>query len=150
MQKQVKWNWGSSQQNAFDQIKSDIANIASLKHYDPNAPTILSTDASRKVLGATLWQTDHQSQRPVAFASRYLNQTEQIYAINELELLAVKLATEHFKHYLLGRHFTVETDHKALISVFNRHRAHKEYSARLTRWQMRLLPFDFTVIYTPG
>ncbi len=65
-------------------------------------------------------------------------------------MLTVKWGTEHFKHYLRGRHFAVETDHKALISVFNRHRAHKEYSARLTRWQMRLLPFDFTVFYTPG
>ncbi len=70
--------------------------------------------------------------------------------MNELELLAVKWATEHFKHYLLGRHFTVETDHKALIAVFNRHRAHKEYSSRLTRWQMRLLPYDFDVVYRPG
>ncbi len=53
--------------------------------------------------------------------SRYLHQAEQNYATNELDLLAVKWATEHFKHYLLGRHFTVETDRKALVSVFNRH-----------------------------
>ncbi len=41
-------------------------------------------------------------------------------------------------------------NHKALVSVFKRHRAHKEYSSRLTRWQRRLLPFDFDVIYKPG
>ncbi len=48
LRKQVKLNWGHSQQAAFDQIESDIANIATLKHYDPNAPTTLSTDASPK------------------------------------------------------------------------------------------------------
>ncbi len=150
LRKQVKWNWGSQQQNAFDQIKHDIAKITTLKHYDPKAPSTLTTDASRKGLGATLWQTDENGKRPVAFASRYLNSAEQNYAINELELLAVKWATEHFRHYLLRRKFTIETDHKAIISVFNRHRAHKEYSSRLTRWQMRLLPFEFEVIYKPG
>ena len=100
MRKSVKWNWGKPQQQAFDQIKTDIATITTLKHYDPSAQTILTTDASRKGLGATLWQTDEEGKQPVAFASRYLNSAEQNYATNELELLAVKWATEHFKQYL--------------------------------------------------
>ncbi len=70
--------------------------------------------------------------------------------MNELELLAVKWATEYFKHNLLGRQFTIETDHKALVSVCGKHRRFKDYSPRLTRWQMRLLPYDFTVKYVPG
>ena len=134
LKKQVKWNWGAAQRKAFDQIKHDIAHIATLKHYDPSATTILSTDASTKGLGATLWQEDSEGRRPVAFASRFLNAAERNYAINELELLAVKWATEHFKHYLLGRRFTIETDHKALVAVLNRHRMTKEYSSRITRW----------------
>ena len=44
----------------------------------------------------------------------------------------------------------METDQKALVSIFNKHRMHKENSSRLTRWQMRLLLFDFTVKYAPG
>ena len=37
LKKQVKWNWGPEQQKAFETIKQDIANITSLKHYDPKA-----------------------------------------------------------------------------------------------------------------
>ena len=150
LRKQVKWNWGPEQQRAFEQIKSDIASIGCLKHSDPKAETILSTDASKQGLGETFWQVEEHGKRPVAFASRYLKAAEKNYAVNELELLAVKWATEYFKHHLLGRHFTLETDHKALVSVFGKHRRYKEYSPRPIRWQMRLLPYDFTVKYVPG
>ncbi len=36
LKKQVKRNWGPAQQSAFEEIKKDIADIATLKHYDPN------------------------------------------------------------------------------------------------------------------
>ncbi len=150
LKKDQKWNWEADQQTAFDTLKNDNANITRLKNYDPNARTILTTDACTKGLGATLWQEDEHGRRAVEFASRFLNSTEQRYAINELELLGVKWATEHFKFYLLGRKFTVETDHKALVSVLAKHRMHKEYSVRLTRWRMRLLPYEFDIVYTPG
>ena len=140
----------ADQQTAFDFLKEDNANITKLKHCDPNAKTISTKDACTKGLGATHWQEDEHGRLAVAFASRFLNSTEQRYAINELELLGVNWATEHFNFYLLGRKFTVETDHKALVSVLGKHRTHKEYSVRLTRWRVRLLPYEFNIIYTPG
>ncbi len=130
--KDEKWIWGPEQQAAFEGLKRDIANITMLKHYDPEAQTVLTTDANTKGLGATLWQIDESGRRAVAFASRFLCNAEKRYAIIELELVAVKWAVEHFKFYLLGRKFRVETDHKALVSVFGRHRLNKEYSSRLT------------------
>ena len=72
------------------------------------------------------------------------------YAVNELEMLAIVNGTEHFKHYLLGREFTVETDHKALISVLNKQNSSKTYSSRLTRWKERLLIYDFKIEYKQG
>ncbi len=57
---------------------------------------------------------------------------------------------EHFKHYLLGKNFTLETDHKALLPIFNRQRINREYSPRLIGWRHRLLPYNFEVIHTPG
>ena len=44
----------------------------------------------------------------------------------------------------------LETDHKALISVFNRERVNKDYSPRLIQWRHRLLPYEFEVIHRPG
>ena len=103
LRKDEKRSWGTEQQTAFEKLKEDIANIMMLKHYDPAAQTVLTTDASTKGLGATLWQIDESGRRAVAFASRFLCKAEKSYAINELELLAVKWAVEHSKFYLLGR-----------------------------------------------
>ncbi len=150
LRKETKWRWGEAQSKAFETLKNDIANITALKHYDPSAEMILTTDGSTKGLGATLWQVDEHGRRAVAFASRYLCRAEKNYAINELELLAVKWAIEHFKFYLLGRRFQVETDHKALVAVLGRKSSNREYSSRLTRWRMRLLPFEFDIVYKPG
>ncbi len=70
-------------------------------------------------------QIDESGKRAVAFAYGFLCKAEKRYAINELELLAVIWAVGHFKFYLMGRKFQVETDHKALVSVFGRHRMNK-------------------------
>ena len=102
LKKDEKWSWGAEQQTAFEKLKEHIANITMLKHYDPAAQTILTTDASTKALAATLWQIDESGRRAVASASRFLCRAEKRYAINELELLAPKWAVEHFKIYILG------------------------------------------------
>ena len=52
-------------------------------------------------------QTDEKGRRAVVFASRYLSNALKMYAINELELLTVKWAMEHFTLYLLGGKFRV-------------------------------------------
>ena len=51
---------------------------------------------------------------PVAYFSRKLLPREQMYAVNEKEYLAIKLGVETFAVYLLGREFTIQTDHRAL------------------------------------
>ncbi len=71
--------------------------------------------------------------RPVAFASRYFGDNEKIYAQNELELLGVVWDVEHFKQYLMGKHFRIEIDQSSLINVFNRDRNNQGYSPRFIR-----------------
>ena len=85
----------------------------------------------------------------IAYASRFLNKAEEKYSINELELLGVVWALEHFKHYLLGHKFTVQTDHRALLSIL-KERSSKIHQSRLTRWCDRLIPFTFTIEHIPG
>ena len=58
----------------------------------------------------------------MAFASRFLNNNEERYSINALELLGVVWAIDYFKYYLFGKNFTVLTDHRALLSVLKTHR----------------------------
>ena len=88
--------------------------------------------------------------QPIAYASRFLNKNEQRYSINELELLAVVWSLEHFKYYLFGSHFALQTDHQALLSALKSNRGNKTYQSRLTRRVDRLLPFHFKARHIAG
>ena len=72
------------------------------------------------------------------------------YSSNELELLAVVRSIDRFKHYLLGKEFTIATDHKALTSALAENRSNKTYQSQLTRCVDRLLPYQFKVVHIPG
>ena len=64
--------------------------------------------------------------------------------------MGVVWATEHFKHYLYGKHFTVITDHQALITALNASERSKTSQSRLTRWIDRLIPFHFDIKHLAG
>ena len=86
--------------------------------------------------------------RVIAYASKALNPTQQRYSQTEREALAIIWACEHYRMYLLGARFNVITDHKPLVSIFNKPTAN--LSARMERWMLRKQPFDFLVEYQPG
>ena len=72
------------------------------------------------------------------------------YSTNELELLGVVWASEHFRNYLFGTEFQIVTDHKALLSALSANHGNKTIYSRLTRWVNRLLPFNFELSHLPG
>ena len=75
----------------------------------------LQTDASDVGIGAVLSQLDDQdTDHLVAYFSRKLLLREQKYSTIEKECLAIKLATQAFIVYLLGKPFVIQTDHRAL------------------------------------
>ena len=108
---QNKLDWKNEHTIAFEKIKKQIINITEIKHFDINKETRNKSDASKKGLGACLEQKHGQIWKPVAYANRFLNRLEEIYSTNELELLAIVWALEHFKYYLYGNKFTFQTDH---------------------------------------
>ena len=112
---------------------------------------MITTDASTKGLGATLWQEQPDGKlKPIDFASRFLSDTEKKYAINELKLLAVVWGLEHFRLYIYGKRIKLLTDHQALGPLIKRNRSSKTYSARLTRWLDRLAHFQINVKHIAG
>ena len=99
-------------------LKTRIANHTENIHYNPQLETRIKCDASRSGLGAALEQLTVDGWKPISFASRCLNSSEERYSINELELLGVVWSIEYF----YGKKFTIITDHRALLSILKEHR----------------------------
>ena len=110
------FNWGPEHQQAFTQMKKEIASTPILAYYNPKKQTMLQTDASIKGLGACLLQDG----KPVYFASKALTEAQKGYVAIEIELLAVAWAMEKFHHFLYASHFILETDQKPLKLYYQR------------------------------
>ncbi len=147
--KGVSFEWADECAQAFKQLKEDMINKLQLFIFDPNCDTVLAMDASNVGLGAVLSQKQDGQEVPIAFASHTLSTTERNYATNEREALAVVWACEHFEKFLLGRPFTLETDHNALTTLLRTSGSGRQ-SSKFTRWADRLSIFDFAPVYKKG
>ena len=85
-------------------------------------------------------------EHPVAYESRKMNAAEVNYATHERELLAVIHALRTWRHYLLGTHFIVVTDHNSLKYL----QTQPTLLRRQARWSEFLAEFDFEIVYRPG
>ncbi len=118
-----------------------------LHNPDFSTSFVLQTDASQRGVGAVLSQTDEdRTEHPVFFFSRKLLNREEHYSTVEKECLAIKLAVEAFRVYLLGWPFVIQTDHHSLEWMERM----KENNNRLIRWSLALQPFNFVVRYRKG
>ena len=107
------------------------------------------TDASVGGFGAVLEQLDDDGQcHPIAYASRQTNAAEKKYAPTELEVAALIFTLEV---YLLGRQYTVYTDHQALVSAFLVH-LKSQTRGLLARWYLTISKFlpHVKLEYKPG
>ena len=150
LEKVATWKWTSEHETAFIRVNNEVKKAAELTHFNRNKPLRIICDASKQGLGAVLQQCEENERKPISYPSRFLTELETKYSINELELLAVVWSVEHFKNYVYGVPFGIVSDHKALQSVLKSNKGNKTYSSRLTRWVDRLLPFDFSIVHTPG
>ena len=133
--------------DVFERLKRALCAAPVLKTPDFTKEFVLQTDASDHGVGAVLsQQAKGGGDRPVTYFSKKLLPREHNYSTVEKECLAIKLAIQAFRVYLMGRAFIVQTDHRALEWLD----CVKENNGRLTRWSLFLQPYTYTVQYRPG
>nr|VZI40635.1 unnamed protein product [Spirometra erinaceieuropaei] len=101
---------------AFEEAKKALADATMLHHlnFDAHPQLILTTNASSSAVGGVLHQQVNNQLQPLAFFSQKLQPAQNRYSTFSRELLAIYLATRHFRHLLEDRDFSVHTYHKPL------------------------------------
>lgn len=136
-----KLHWSQNDEKCFDDLKNALMTEPILVLPDFTKCFYVGTDASGTAVGAVLLQEHDDMLRPVAYASKKLNDAETRYSTIERECLAIVWAIGKFCRYLYGRRFVVLTDHKPLQFL----KTNKQVNSRLMRWSLALQPFDFTI-----
>ena len=106
----------------------------------------MHVDASSISLGTMLAQSgagniDH----PISFASRKLSAAEKNYTMTEHKGLAMVYTLQKFRHYLLGSHFKMFTNHSALNYLVNK----PVLGGMICRWLILFKEYDFEIIVKP-
>ncbi|KAG1131334.1 hypothetical protein G6F37_013455 [Rhizopus arrhizus] len=139
--------WTSKTTESFEMLKKLLTTAPILSRPDFNEPFLLVTDASKLGLGAILTQLDENGhEHPIIYASRGLKSTESNYAPTKLECLAVIWAVKMFRPYLLGKKFTIITDHSALNGLLKT----PNPTGIIARWITILSEYEFEIKYRPG
>ncbi|GJT72466.1 putative reverse transcriptase domain-containing protein, partial [Tanacetum coccineum] len=141
-QKGVKFDWGDTQEVAFQLLKQKLCSAPILALPEGSEDFVVYYDVSHKVLGDVLMQRE----KVISYASRQLEIHEKNYTTHDLELGSVVFSLKLWRYYLYGTKCMVFTDHKSLQHILNQ----KKLNMRQRRWLERLSDYDCEIRYYPG
>jgi hypothetical protein len=142
LKKGVKFVWSEECDQAFHTLRKHLTSAHVLTQPDMSKPFEVFCDASGTSLGCVLMQEN----RVIAYASRALRPHEKNYPTHDLELAAVVHALKLWRHYLMGNHCNIYTDHKSLKYIFTQ----SDLNMRQRRWLELIKDYDLEVHYHPG
>ena len=136
---------------AFRELQSILCSEPVVDYPRKDRPYSLITDAAlgdeknEGGLGAILTQQNKKGEHfVIAYASRKLQKHEKNYTPFLLEMQAAIWAMDHFSTYLIGRHFTLYTDHKPLEKLG------KVHTRTFNQLQEIMNTYDFEIMYKKG
>jgi deoxyuridine 5'-triphosphate nucleotidohydrolase len=142
----VKMNPGTLQ--SFNTLKNLLITAPILKLPNFDLEFILQTDASGTGIGAVLCQNHpgDPKESVVSYYSKKFSKSEAHYAAVHKEAMAVVYSIEHYRHFLLGRKFTVVTDHAPLRQYLRSQNPIGQHA----RWIEKLQFYQFDIVHKPG
>lgn len=111
--------WTDQHAEAFQLLKNALCFAPVLALPNFSQPFHINTYASGSGIGVVL----HQNGHPLAFISKLLRQCNQGLTVYEKEYVAILMAVDQWRHYLLQAEFTIHTDHQSL-TYLNKQRLH--------------------------
>ena len=143
--KNKKFKWCEHHEKAFRHTKKQVMKATMLSYPDFTRKFLIYTDASKKQIGAVIFQLrdDGTFGPPVAYFSKTLSETQKRYTVTEQELLAIVQTLFKHKNLLFGQDIEIFTDHKNLTFQ-------KFSSDRVRRWRLFVEEFGPKITYVPG
>ncbi|XP_071579209.1 uncharacterized protein [Temnothorax nylanderi] len=138
-----------TQEEAFITAKKEFKNENYLVHFNPKLPLILATDASSYGVGAVLsHRYPDGTERVILYASQTLSDTQKKYSQIDKEAYAIIFGIKKFYQYLYANEFTLITDHRPLVQIFNPTRSLPICSAlRMQHYALFLRAFNYKIVY---
>ncbi|GBG88305.1 hypothetical protein CBR_g46872 [Chara braunii] len=115
LKKEAIWQWDKDCTSALKKLKRALIEYPVLKVADPSLPFVAE------------------------FMSARMPSEKVATSTYERELYALRQALKHWKHYLLGRHFKVYSDHETLRWL----KTQAKMTPKLTRWAAEIDQYDF-------
>jgi hypothetical protein len=140
--KNVPFVWGTSQDMAFNELKSLLthAPLLALPNFDKTFE--VHCNASGNGIGDVLMQ----EKRPIAYFSEKLSGAQLNYPIYDKELYALVRVSHVWEHYLRPHEFVLHTDHETLKYLKGQTKLNKRHA----KWSEFIESFPYVIKYIKG
>jgi hypothetical protein len=142
LKKNKAFEWTAECQASFQELRKHLTLAPVLVLPNLTKKFNIYCDASRQGLGSVLMQEG----QVVCYASRQLRNHEENYPTHDLELAAVVHALKIWRHYLVGHHCEIDSDHKSLKYIFTQN----DLNLRQRRWLELIKDYDLRINYHIG
>ena len=136
--KKVPCHWNEVHHKSFDLVKATIVQDVVLAYPGNSEPFEIYSDSS----AYTARCSNNSKNRPLAFFSRKVSETQIQYSVTKIELLVIVEILKEFKGMLWGQLNIVYTDYKSLTE-----KALGLTSDRVYRWRFILKEFGPKISY---
>ncbi|XP_073526327.1 uncharacterized protein [Phyllobates terribilis] len=140
--KNIVFQWGTSQEEAFQELKARLTEAPLLVLPDFTRPFEVECDASGVGIGGVLMQGG----KPIAFFSEKLKGATLNYSTYDKELYALFRVLKTWQHYLWPNEFVLHTDHESLKHF----RSQDKLDRRHGRWMEFIETFPYIIKYKKG
>lgn len=142
LKKGTQCQWTSQANEAFELLKQALSTAPVLSIPAFGKQFIIEIDASDMGMGAVLMQDGH----PVSFLSKAFCPRNEALTTYEKECLALVMAVDKWRSYLLGEEFILRTDYRSLL-----HLTEQSVTSRIQQKALlKLMDLQYKIQYKKG